>query len=91
MRNGRIAAAACIFPVSQRETLDRSLGLRHRAGARNYRRIGRHRRRCFGRNRRDFHLSPAADRDAILPRKLSANDSAKFYCIEIMKKLISNT
>ena len=27
----RIAAAACIFPVSQRETLDRSLGLRHRA------------------------------------------------------------
>ncbi|MDQ6861784.1 MAG: diadenylate cyclase CdaA [Verrucomicrobiota bacterium] len=32
MRNGRIAAAACIFPVSQRETLDRSLGLRHRAG-----------------------------------------------------------
>lgn len=32
VRNGRIAAAACIFPVSQRETLDRSLGLRHRAG-----------------------------------------------------------
>jgi diadenylate cyclase len=32
MRNGRIVAAACIFPVSQRETLDRSLGLRHRAG-----------------------------------------------------------
>ncbi len=32
MRNGRVAAAACIFPVSQRETLDRSLGLRHRAG-----------------------------------------------------------
>jgi diadenylate cyclase len=32
MRAGRIAAAACIFPVSQRETLDRSLGLRHRAG-----------------------------------------------------------
>src|SRR5207253_11298278 len=29
---GRVAAAACIFPVSQRETLDRSLGLRHRAG-----------------------------------------------------------
>src|SRR3954471_21896135 len=26
-RNGRVAAAACIFPVSQRETLDRSLGL----------------------------------------------------------------
>jgi diadenylate cyclase len=32
VRNGRIIAAACIFPVSQRETLDRSLGLRHRAG-----------------------------------------------------------
>src|SRR6266508_6569738 len=32
IRNARIAAAACIFPVSQRETLDRSLGLRHRAG-----------------------------------------------------------
>jgi diadenylate cyclase len=32
IRNGRIAVAACIFPVSQRETLDRSLGLRHRAG-----------------------------------------------------------
>ena len=32
VRNGRIAAAACIFPVSQRETLDRTLGLRHRAG-----------------------------------------------------------
>ncbi|MBA3962555.1 MAG: TIGR00159 family protein [Chthoniobacterales bacterium] len=31
VRDGRIAAAACIFPVSQRETLDRSLGLRHRA------------------------------------------------------------
>jgi diadenylate cyclase len=31
IRNGRIAAAACIFPVSQRETLERSLGLRHRA------------------------------------------------------------
>jgi diadenylate cyclase len=32
VRNGRVASAACIFPVSQRETLDRSLGLRHRAG-----------------------------------------------------------
>ena len=32
VRNGRIAAAACIFPVRQRETLDRSHGLRHRAG-----------------------------------------------------------
>ncbi|MBV9127949.1 MAG: TIGR00159 family protein [Verrucomicrobia bacterium] len=30
--DGRIVAAGCIFPVSQRETLDRSFGLRHRAG-----------------------------------------------------------
>jgi diadenylate cyclase len=28
----RIVAAACIFPLTQREDLDRSLGLRHRAG-----------------------------------------------------------
>ena len=28
----RVLAAACIFPVSQRESLDRSYGLRHRAG-----------------------------------------------------------
>src|SRR5207244_6417574 len=32
LRNGRIAAAACIFPVSQRETLDLSVGLRRRTG-----------------------------------------------------------
>src|SRR5436853_7046768 len=32
IRNGRIAAAACIFPVSQRGTLNRSFGLRQRAG-----------------------------------------------------------
>lgn len=32
VRDGRIVAAACIFPVSQRESLDRSFGLRHRAG-----------------------------------------------------------
>lgn len=32
IRDDRIVAAACIFPVSQRETLDRGLGLRHRAG-----------------------------------------------------------
>ena len=32
LRDSRIVAAACIFPVSQRETLDRSFGLRHRAG-----------------------------------------------------------
>lgn len=31
IRNDRIASAACIFPVSQREDLDRNLGLRHRA------------------------------------------------------------
>jgi len=32
IRSDRIIAAACIFPVSQREDLDRTLGLRHRAG-----------------------------------------------------------
>lgn len=32
MRDDRVIAAACIFPVSQRESLDRSYGLRHRAG-----------------------------------------------------------
>ena len=32
LRGERIAAAACIFPVTQRESLDRSFGLRHRAG-----------------------------------------------------------
>jgi len=32
IRNDRILAAASIFPVSQREDLDRNLGLRHRAG-----------------------------------------------------------
>jgi len=32
LRNDRILAAACIFPVSQRHDLDRNLGLRHRAG-----------------------------------------------------------
>lgn len=32
LREERIVAAACIFPVTQRESLDRSLGLRHRAG-----------------------------------------------------------
>ena len=31
IRSERILAAACIFPVSQRENLDRNLGLRHRA------------------------------------------------------------
>jgi len=28
----RVKAAACVFPVSQKELLDRSIGLRHRAG-----------------------------------------------------------
>ncbi len=32
LREDRVVAAACIFPVSQRESLDRSFGLRHRAG-----------------------------------------------------------
>jgi len=32
IREDRILAAACIFPVSQREDLDRAFGLRHRAG-----------------------------------------------------------
>jgi diadenylate cyclase len=31
IRNDRLAAAACIFPVTQRTDLDRNLGLRHRA------------------------------------------------------------
>jgi len=32
VRGDRIVAAACIFPLTQREDLDRNLGLRHRAG-----------------------------------------------------------
>ncbi len=32
LRDGKIRGAACVFPVSQRELLDRSIGLRHRAG-----------------------------------------------------------
>ncbi|MEX1119777.1 MAG: diadenylate cyclase CdaA [Terrimicrobiaceae bacterium] len=31
IRNDRIVSAACIFPLTQREDLDRNLGLRHRA------------------------------------------------------------
>jgi diadenylate cyclase len=31
LRQGRIAAAGCVFPVSQREVRDRAVGLRHRA------------------------------------------------------------
>ncbi len=29
---GRVAAAGCVFPVSQKDVLDRAIGLRHRAG-----------------------------------------------------------
>lgn len=32
LKNERVAAAGCIFPVSQKELSDRALGLRHRAG-----------------------------------------------------------
>lgn len=32
LHSDRIVAAACIFPLTQREDLDRNLGLRHRAG-----------------------------------------------------------
>ena len=31
LRNGRMQGAGCVFPVSQRELSDRSIGLRHRA------------------------------------------------------------
>lgn len=31
VRNDRVVSASCIFPVSQRQDLDRNLGLRHRA------------------------------------------------------------
>ncbi len=31
IRNGRILSAACVFPISQRVDLDRTLGTRHRA------------------------------------------------------------
>ncbi len=32
IEQGRIMAAGCVFPVSQREVQDRAIGLRHRAG-----------------------------------------------------------
>lgn len=32
LKDGRIEGAGCVFPVSQRELNDRSIGLRHRAG-----------------------------------------------------------
>ena len=57
LRNGRIAAAACIFPVSQRETLDRSTWPETSRRARHHRRIGRGRGRRFGGNRINLHLS----------------------------------
>ncbi len=31
VKDGRLEGAACVFPVSQRELMDRSIGLRHRA------------------------------------------------------------
>jgi diadenylate cyclase len=31
IKDGRVEGAGCVFPVSQRELLDRSIGLRHRA------------------------------------------------------------
>ena len=31
LSQGRVASAGCVFPVSQREMSDRTLGLRHRA------------------------------------------------------------
>ena len=31
VKDGRLEGAACVFPVSQRELADRSIGLRHRA------------------------------------------------------------
>jgi diadenylate cyclase len=31
LKEGRVEGAGCVFPVSQRELLDRSIGLRHRA------------------------------------------------------------
>ncbi|NRB45772.1 MAG: TIGR00159 family protein [Verrucomicrobiales bacterium] len=32
LREGKVIGAGCLFPVSQREITDRSIGLRHRAG-----------------------------------------------------------
>jgi len=32
IKNERVAAAGCVFPLSQRQMIDRSIGLRHRAG-----------------------------------------------------------
>jgi diadenylate cyclase len=32
IKSERVIAAACVFPLTQRQMLDRSIGLRHRAG-----------------------------------------------------------
>jgi diadenylate cyclase len=50
------------FPVSQRETLDRSLGLRHRAGLGLTEEIRCHCHRDLGRDRRNFDLSSPPNR-----------------------------
>jgi hypothetical protein len=89
MRNGRIAAAACIFPVSQRETLDRSLGLRHRAG------LGITEESdaiavVVSEETGGFRFVIGAGLSAISLRKLSANGSANFCSTALMKKLILN-
>ena len=62
VRDGRIAAAACIFPVSQRETLDRSLGSATSRRPWHHGRVRRDRGSCFGRNRCDLDLSSPANR-----------------------------
>ena len=78
IRNGRIAAAACIFPVSQRETLDRSLGITSPRRAWNYRGIGCGRCRCLRRDRRNFHLSSAPNRAQFYSRNLPSADCRNF-------------
>ena len=76
IRNGRIAAAACIFPVSQRETLDRSLGLRHRAG--------------LGITEESDAVAVVVSEEtgAISLRRVSVSGSPKFCCTVSMKTLI---
>src|SRR5882757_607619 len=76
LRNGRIAAAACIFPVSQRETLDRSLGLRHRAG--------------LGITEESDAVAVVVSEEtgAILLQRHSVSALPKFCCTASMKRLI---
>jgi len=74
-------AAACIFPVSQRETLDRSLaapscrpriteGIRCRGGD------------SFGRDRQHFHLHRDGSSQLISPSETNVRQaSRKFYCM----------